>query len=24
MWDSPAPPPIRSDLFTSAYAALDD
>ena len=24
MWDSPEPPPIRSDLFTSAYAALDD
>jgi CubicO group peptidase (beta-lactamase class C family) len=24
MWNSPQPPPIRSDFFTSAYAAIDD
>ncbi len=24
MWDSPEPPPIRSDFFTAAYAAIDD
>ncbi|GAA0813209.1 serine hydrolase domain-containing protein [Spirilliplanes yamanashiensis] len=24
MWDSPEPPPIRSDFFATVYAALDD
>jgi CubicO group peptidase (beta-lactamase class C family) len=24
MWDSPEPPPVRSDFLTSAYAAIDD
>ena len=24
MWDSPQPPPVRSDFFTFVYAALDD